>query len=59
MPQIKEHDKNIPEAEGRRRTFVLDTAQNNGISFSGPMFEFISARSLIVLCMYNFVLKSF
>ena len=27
MPKIYEHAKNIPEAEERGRTFILDTAQ--------------------------------
>ena len=40
MPQISEHAKNVPEAEERPRTFVLDTAQNivNNLFRSRPMF---------------------
>ena len=30
MPKIWQHAKNIPEAEERRRFFVLDTAQSYG-----------------------------
>ena len=30
MPQLYELSKDIPEADERRRTFVLDTAKSHG-----------------------------
>ena len=64
MPQILEHAitvlvlKNIPEAEERQRTFVLDTAQNHGIKCVSHLI-FISATSPILLSVFNFVFKCF
>ena len=43
------------EAEGRRRTFILDTGQNHEKNISWLMF--VSATSPLVLCMYKFVLN--
>ena len=53
MPKIYEHAKNIPEAEERGRTFILDTAQK----LSRLML--VSATWPLVLYMYNFGFKWF
>ena len=53
MPKIYEHAKNIPEAEERGRTFILDTAQK----LSRLML--VNATWPLVLYMYNFGFKWF
>ena len=34
LKKTQEHAENIPEAEERWRTFILDTAQNHGNNFN-------------------------
>ena len=58
MPKIYEHDKNILEAEERRRTFTLLYKIMEIICVSANVRQ--CNVSLYVLCMYNFAfLKSF
>ena len=44
--------QNIPEVQEKRRTFILDIAQNHGNNF-------VSAISPVVLCMNDSAFRSF
>ena len=53
MSKTKEHAKNIPDAEERRRTYIFRYCTEDGNNLL-PSAD----RSPIVLCMYNFVFSS-
>ena len=62
MPKfIEERIKNKPETWEGRRTFILDTAQNDGykLFLRASVRQACNIADYIVLCMNNFVFESF
>ena len=72
MPQIQEHDRNIPKAAERRRTFILDTRvffcfflkeqfyQNNETQICTKIKKLRTIEARLQMQMYNrkFLLKN-